>query len=492
MSCIYCHKIQLSDKLCSDCRFDPQITISLTEAKRKFKLTEEEIYKSKIFYFTFSGTYYSGTKYLRRDIVNLADKLYKNLDNQDKRKKAFNKQKELWDEYVGKIEELRIKKENVKKMILDCLIKNGIDLAEDNIMSERIDAKTDDFVDKEVNLDKDFMYCVEQGVNKLKNTYEQEKAFSERCRIMGKFIEGFEEKYHSIIRGHNLYRQYIYQNSCTYQDMERGITEAVDKQKERNFREKELIGDFEKEYLKKYVKMARNDRNFDLYIEGKITIDIAKNQIKAALDKAVAEDKRNNKLRAKFRREFKDDTDRQFALAHNWSNRFIKKGDIEIHAVIDKIKVDIENRNKAALIEAKSLKQRAFIKAVGTSFEPYQLDFIKESTEFREFVAGKLSIIQFTQIMNGRISEIMDHNCMPRKAKEWLRKVARVNLKINSFFAAQLDNDLLNFAATDDLSMKFADLSKKKTIYIRVRTGQLGMKFNGDTVTKPVGWKCPF
>lgn len=83
--------------LCKQCTFDPNIVISTTEAKILYKLTNEEINNANLFKITFKVRGNIGTKYLRKDIRDLAVKLSKKLpfDNQQKQSQLLNKKTEL-------------------------------------------------------------------------------------------------------------------------------------------------------------------------------------------------------------------------------------------------------------------------------------------------------------------------------------------------------------------------------------------------------------
>lgn len=83
----------ISFEICTDCRYDKNIIISRSSAIRKYKLTNEEINNAKLYSISFrvSGNY--GTIYLIDNIENLAHNLTKNLDDNNKKKKAYIKQK---------------------------------------------------------------------------------------------------------------------------------------------------------------------------------------------------------------------------------------------------------------------------------------------------------------------------------------------------------------------------------------------------------------
>jgi hypothetical protein len=80
--------------LCFNCKTDPNISISRTAVKQKYKLTDQEIDKGNIYYFGHVVSKTFNIKYLINEVENLADNLTKNYDPKDKRRLAYLKQKE--------------------------------------------------------------------------------------------------------------------------------------------------------------------------------------------------------------------------------------------------------------------------------------------------------------------------------------------------------------------------------------------------------------
>src|SRR3989304_5689687 len=93
--CKVCQKlISKYYKLCDTCTFDPLVTISYSDTKRKFGLTDLDIYSTNLFTIKFSTTLYDGTKYLVSEIIELGEKVVKDLDPSNKKRIKFLKYKE--------------------------------------------------------------------------------------------------------------------------------------------------------------------------------------------------------------------------------------------------------------------------------------------------------------------------------------------------------------------------------------------------------------
>lgn len=117
-NCIWCDKLtKTSNNLCTNCRFDKTIMISLTETCNKYKITESEINAANLFKITFTVHHNYGTKYLRKDVHRLADKLTKEMPSIDKRRAAFIKQNDL----VTQLDDNRNNIIQRKKIITDTI-----------------------------------------------------------------------------------------------------------------------------------------------------------------------------------------------------------------------------------------------------------------------------------------------------------------------------------------------------------------------------------
>jgi hypothetical protein len=117
MDCSYCYtKLLKRDKLCKDCKFNDGITISLTNVKKLYKLTDQDINQldQSLYHFTYRTGYATGTRYLITEIEDWIEKKSGPLDKSMKAMKKIKEQRErdfnAYKEFLGK-----------KDMVLDLL-----------------------------------------------------------------------------------------------------------------------------------------------------------------------------------------------------------------------------------------------------------------------------------------------------------------------------------------------------------------------------------
>jgi len=72
MKCAGCEK-NSKKIICNNCKFDPNITMSRTDVKHKFKLSDDDLYKNrnKLICIDFNARHYSGRKYIIKNIIEL-------------------------------------------------------------------------------------------------------------------------------------------------------------------------------------------------------------------------------------------------------------------------------------------------------------------------------------------------------------------------------------------------------------------------------------
>lgn len=123
MKCYECKK-ECTEKLCNNCKFNDTITMTKTNIKKLFKLSDQDLSKSKPYNFTYivkKGRYrVDATRYIIDDIENLIEKLSKcSID--DKRYQALQKRrqekKDEDDRIIKKQNDTKIIKDNLKIMI---------------------------------------------------------------------------------------------------------------------------------------------------------------------------------------------------------------------------------------------------------------------------------------------------------------------------------------------------------------------------------------
>ena len=119
MNCINCNALISSNsayRICTKCKFDTNVMISETEAKRRFKLTRQELRNGNLFFIQFTINGNIGTKYLISEVRNLANRIVNKLDTDDRYKMAFQKYEEREKEKIGQY--MPIKYDIIQDIIL--------------------------------------------------------------------------------------------------------------------------------------------------------------------------------------------------------------------------------------------------------------------------------------------------------------------------------------------------------------------------------------
>lgn len=138
MSCINCDKQVENSKyqLCKNCGYDKKVTITLTDVKRKYLLTESELSNANLKFFEVK-TKKMGVKgkiYIRSHVHELAKKLCSELNETDKRKIYYEREeKQITDYNEQKKSELDRHKE-IKDYVIELLAKYNIPLDDTEIL----------------------------------------------------------------------------------------------------------------------------------------------------------------------------------------------------------------------------------------------------------------------------------------------------------------------------------------------------------------------
>lgn len=212
MSCYNCNKIlkYAGLDLCGECKFDPAIVISKSEAKMKYKLTENDLVKANLFNIQFEVHRNVGTKYLIKDIEKLAENLTKDLDPMDKRRLAYDKQKEKMKIINQKREKAEERKNNILICLRDLLVKSkdmdGLDIDkyindfEFNQMLNTYVANSDL---SEMDVVMDLMIKLESKINVEKNRMLRQQ------QIDNKIENELDAVYKSKAKKHWVYYDFI-------------------------------------------------------------------------------------------------------------------------------------------------------------------------------------------------------------------------------------------------------------------------------------------
>jgi hypothetical protein len=110
-----------SFNVCDICKYDTQTLINKTNVKRKYFLTDKELNNANIYKQTFKYKFDNCTRYLRSDINKLAEDLTRDLPDNDRRKKAFIRQNNKYQQLQRNIIEQNDRFMNIKKFITSIL-----------------------------------------------------------------------------------------------------------------------------------------------------------------------------------------------------------------------------------------------------------------------------------------------------------------------------------------------------------------------------------
>jgi hypothetical protein len=201
--CYSCNiPISYYNDLCNGCKYNPDIVISLSEAKNKYKLTNEQIDDADLFNIQFDMYGTIGTKFLRKDIHELAKTIcfnYNNNNNNNKMKLAFYKQQMVFDEIITNSKNTADK----KKLIIYNLEANIMKLD----YSYKIDDHPDilDYIDKYAN-DPEYTPFVSSNLI-LKKIIKHLEKITQIDKLIDS--QNWDIKYSSIAKSCSLYRNFI-------------------------------------------------------------------------------------------------------------------------------------------------------------------------------------------------------------------------------------------------------------------------------------------
>jgi len=342
MKCINC-KIGISSKsgdpICVTCRFDPQVMISLTDARLKYKLTDEEINKAHLFKINFVCHRNFATKFLRSEINELAKTLTNDLDNSNKKKQAFNKQNKSVVEYENKIKNKMFRIETITNICTDLLVKYSIEQNTEitkfmtNLINED-ESDVDEFktalaiIDKVDKLYKMLLHKQNRKIdldNMIKNTFTDKylnlayehseyKLFDDndkdtilvfnqiktdimRINNLDNLIkQNIDKKYIEYAFNHNTYHIHLHNNNMKVESVYNLIEKEV-------CRKKDLDNLIENGIDKKYINSAYNHNSYKYYLHDKKTkMDVTYNIIKTSIDIQINKDNREKELKAALRK----------------------------------------------------------------------------------------------------------------------------------------------------------------------------------------------
>ncbi len=342
MECINC-KIEVSarasDPICVDCRFDPNVMISLTETRLKYKLTDEELENGNLFQINFVCHKNYSTKFLRSEINELAMVLTKDLDDTNKKKKAFNKQNDIFM-IIDNKKNTRIERiKNLNNVCSDLLVKHSVVMIPEiteymtklinedesdfdefqlalkivdnvNILYKKIlykqerKKKLDDMIEN--NFDSRYLKLIHQHnayIHFDKNDTLPEFTFNvikndiERIKILDDLINNnIEKKYIDFAYDHKVYFECTYSKNITSINAYNMIVKDIN-------RKKELDNLIMNNIDKKYLELAFKHNLYNSYIrDKKLKVDNVFENIKNSVEKEINKVDREKELKSALRK----------------------------------------------------------------------------------------------------------------------------------------------------------------------------------------------
>ncbi len=363
MECVNCKtgiSARASDPICVDCRFDPNVMISLTEAKLKYKLTEEELENGNLFQINFICHKNYSTKFLRSEINDLAKVLTKDLDNSNKKKRAFNKQNDIFMVIDNKKNIKMERMKNINNICLELLVKHSVIQTPEitEFMTTLINEDDTDFDEFQIALK------IVDNVNILykKILYKQE-----RKKKLDDMIENhFTNKYLELGYEHNAY-VYFDKNDTLPEFTFNIIKSDIDRIKNLDDLINSNIG-------KKYIDFAYSHKTyFECTYSKNITSDVAFSIIikdinrKKELDVLIT-----NNIEKKYM---------DLAFKHYLYNNYIRDKKLKVDNVFETIKnsvdkeINKDNREK----ELKSALRKKKIKLQNGASTKAYFEYIQQN-----------------------------------------------------------------------------------------------------------------
>jgi hypothetical protein len=276
-------------EVCKDCLFNNNLTISLTDVKKKYKLTNINLKKTKLINFTYRTEWTEATRYLIYDIHKLAKQIVQDLNDTDPQKRAYNKQdiiiKKRTDSNNKIKERIKYMTENVKFIIVKYDKNSIVDI--NNKKLQKI------IIEQANNLNISSEDGIINITTKLPKIIKDEEYKNEKkMQIDTKINELIKNKeiqrgHIKLIRDHEKYKEYILQNNNNLISTCDIIKNYVNINHDKETRKKKLNKLLRKKLKETEFTLSMTSMIYKRYInENYITIgDAVKKIIKSTLNK---------------------------------------------------------------------------------------------------------------------------------------------------------------------------------------------------------------
>ncbi len=382
MECINCKtiiSIRSIDQICVNCRFDDKVMISLTEVKMKFKLTEEELDKAKLFKIVFTIKYNVGTKYLRNQVIDLAGKLTENLPDNDKRKMVYMKYKDIMDEIKQIDKELDIKINNVKQITIDLLAKTDI------IVNDVIKAKMSELT--KIYIKNDNMTAFQMAMQLCNDIIKFSNLLKDRSNrqkmLNDLIIQKFGGEYINDIKLNYAYTEYIKHNTLplgkTFSVISRQLQEKVDKQNRRQ----QLNDLIKSRFDEKFINIVQSYKEYNGYINNSnpsliFAFKYISEQLQKIIDKENRKKQMDKLIDNTFSKKYRIMAKRDTYYGNFIENNSGTSGSLEIN--FSKIEAKINN------LIAKNKRETKLKRQLSKTIKEEYMDIAIESSYYKKYI----------------------------------------------------------------------------------------------------------
>jgi len=430
--------------LCGKCKFDTDITISTTNAKKKYRLTNEEIDSAGLFCFEVSMHGYGGYKYMIYDIVELAREIFAGIDDDDKRKQLYLENTKGDIDCLGYIDDMR---ESVQSYFEDNDIQPDDELSEfvEKIIKAKYRSKFDDvigYIKRKIRIDnlineRDDPIFIEHAQNhKEYDAYIYDKANSTAVKTFDKIssvverkmmmtirkteLDGFierkiDKKYRDLAKTLPIYKKYM--NNSTYDGdastVKKTIMTRINKKKSFDSREINL-----NEYLIRNYDADVRDFLTDLPIYKKYISDIKYNIELEDVQKILSKYAKRKKNIDNFVRKNVNSEHADFVAKLPIYVKYISE--------FDNITIEIVQETILTCVKKKIHLDNFIEKHIDVA----HMDYVKDSSLYLSYVLWAESTNDFKSVTKLINEHTKRHDEITNKCGMWLRRANHYD-KIN-------------------------------------------------------------
>ena len=293
-----------SSGLCASCKSDPKITISTTNAKNMYGLTNEEIDNAKLFNFQIYVNGNMGSKYFIDDIEELAEYIHSCSDNSNnKRKNSYMKtientfdrislKKKNRDMLSASIDQFLnendIEPNDDLQEFVDALIQRNYD-SDPNTITKYVKHKykidkliNDNLLHKFINTAKcckeynEYIFSDDKNrlsseltFDKINTCINQKIILNSRKRYLNKFIkDNIDNEHHQYVKSLDIYHKYVSNSSykITLDSMCKKLAKFIEHNVKSDDRKKAIDKYIKKNINDKYIGYVKSLEIYDKYI----------------------------------------------------------------------------------------------------------------------------------------------------------------------------------------------------------------------------------